>query len=117
MVNGVSCGSLFGSPEAPLQAMAQGTQWTQWLRYQRLCIRYLSEATLPPRIMEYEQVPDLTEYWGAHRVATCDAPVCQSLIVLRLLSGSGIARLLSILLRRVMLLVRRMIMHYLVGHR
>ncbi|CAE7915209.1 unnamed protein product, partial [Symbiodinium sp. KB8] len=35
MVNGVSCGSLFGSPE----------------------------------------VPDLTEYWGAHRVATCDAPV------------------------------------------
>ncbi|CAE7459424.1 unnamed protein product [Symbiodinium sp. CCMP2592] len=39
MVNGVSCGSLFGSPEAPLQ------------------------------------VPDLTEYWGAHRVATCDAPV------------------------------------------
>mmetsp|Transcript_8808 Transcript_8808/g.20942 ORF Transcript_8808/g.20942 Transcript_8808/m.20942 type:complete len:692 (-) Transcript_8808:94-2169(-) len=39
MVNGVSCGVDFGSPEAPLQ------------------------------------VPDLTEYWGAHRIATCDAPV------------------------------------------
>ena len=55
MVNGVSCGHQFGSPSDPLEVTLHRAVWNQ---------------RQSPRL----QVPDLEDYWGAHRIATCDAP-------------------------------------------
>ena len=55
MVNGVSCHQ-FGSPSDPLEVSTLTA----------------TGCTLGHR--DWLQVPDLEDYWGAHRIVTCDAP-------------------------------------------